>query len=115
MKSLLLNQETWDLTIDGAKNIAFAKGSDAIAQNVATTISVFLGEQYFQSDMGIPYFNILGKSVALSYFTNLIEQEALKVEGVVSAKCVINNFNTRKLSGKLLFTDNLGNTNDINF
>lgn len=115
MMSLKLNQETWDLETDGNHNIAVIQNSDAIAQNVATRIKLFLGEQYYQSNTGIPYFNILGKNISLSYLTSLIEKESLKVNGVTESKCVINSVKDRYLKGTLLFIDNLGNESNVNF
>lgn len=115
MNSLLLNTETWDLSIDGSKNIAVATEHYAITQNVATALRVVLGEQMFQGNIGIPYFNILGNNVPLSYLRNLMEKTALSINGVVSAKCIINFYENRQLKGNVLIIDNLGNESNVNF
>jgi hypothetical protein len=115
MNSLLLDVNNWDLTIDDFGNIALATGAYALAQNVACAVRLFLGEQYYQTDKGIPYDKILGKAVPIAYLTGLIEKQALTVIGVVSAKCIINDFSNRKITGKILFIDTEGAENGISF
>jgi hypothetical protein len=115
MNSLLLDVNTWDLTLNEFNNIAVAKGAYAMAQNVACAVRLFLGEQYYQTDTGIPYNNILGKAVPLSYLQGLIEKQALTVVGVVSARCIIDDFSSRKITGRILFTDLEGAENGISF
>lgn len=43
MKTLLLDQKSWDLTLDAAGNIAVAAEPYAIAQDVASVISWVAG------------------------------------------------------------------------
>lgn len=113
--SLFLNQVSWDLELDDFRNIKTINLSDAIAQNVATRVRVFKGGEYFDADIGIPYFNVIEKNLPINFLSALIEQESLKVDHVVSSRAELSLDNSRLVTGSLLFTDDLGGENAINF
>lgn len=114
--SLLLDQEAWDLVIDSAGNIAMASPPYALAQDVASAVRLFLGELWFDTAKGIPYFeNVLGHLPPVSVLTGYIEKAALSVPGVVSARCIISAFEGREVSGQIQFIDETGAQNNVSF
>jgi hypothetical protein len=56
VKTLLLDRSLWDLTLDINGNIAMASEPYAIAQDVASACRTFLGECYYDTSQGVPYF-----------------------------------------------------------
>lgn len=117
--TLLLDIDTWDLCVDAAGNIAVASEPYSLAQDVATAIRTFLGDEYYNTTDGVPYFQeILGHSPPLQVFQQLIEAAALSASPeVISAKCVINSFDNtnRTVSGQVLFVDSSHNTGTVEF
>jgi hypothetical protein len=116
MDTLLLAVDTWDLVLDASGNIALASAPYALAQDVASAIKTFLGEVWYDTTLGIPYFQqILGKTPPIALFQEYMVQAALTVPGVVSATCVIESFSavTRAVTGQVQFKDNSGNTGTV--
>ena len=110
MATLFLDPKTWDLTLDSEGNIAYAKDPYAKAQDVASAVRLFKGELYYDTEKGIPYFDeTLGKKQSLALYQYRLEQEALTVSGVVSAKATIESREGRIVSGFLSFTDDTNN------
>lgn len=111
MTTLFLDPKTWDLALDNAGNIAYAKDPYAKAQDVASAIRLFKGELYYDTEKGIPYFDeTLGKKQSLALYQYRLEQAALAVSGVVSAKATIESRDGRVVAGAISFTDNTDNT-----
>ena len=52
--TLLLTPQTWDLTVDASNNIAVAAEPYALAQDAASAIRLFQGEDYYDTTRGIP-------------------------------------------------------------
>lgn len=114
MPGLLLDQGSWDLCVNANGSIAFAQPPYATAQSVSSAIRTFLGECYYNTALGVPYFgNILGKKPPLTYLIAQIEAAALSVTGVVSAVCTISSANGRVVIGQVQFTDSGGNTQTV--
>ncbi len=114
MDTLLLDQTTWDLLLDSAGNIAKASAPYALAQDVASAIRLFLGELWYDTTKGVPYFQeILGKIPATPLFNAYVEQAALTVPGVVTARCTVTAFSGRAVQGVVEFTDTSGSTNTV--
>lgn len=112
--TLLLDQGTWDLCLDASGNIAVAAPPYALAQDVSSAIRTFLGEVYYDSTLGVPYFgNILGKNPPVTYLIAQMEAAALTVPGVVSATCTISSVSGRTVTGQVDFTDSSGVTQTI--
>jgi hypothetical protein len=117
-KTLLLDQDAWDLVLDSAGNIALAAPPYALAQDVGSAVKLFIGELWYDTSKGIPYFEkILGKTPPSSLIVELIRKAALTVPGVVSAQCVISAYNRdgRTVSGQIQFTDESGVITNVNF
>lgn len=114
--TLLLDQSAWDLVIDSAGNIAVAAPPYALAQDVASAARLFLGELWYDTSKGIPYFeDVLGHLPPMSLLTGYIEKAALTVPGVVTAQCTISAFDSREISGQIQFIDETGAANGVTF
>lgn len=116
MNTLLLDRTEWDLVLDAFGNIAMATVPYAFAQDVASAIKLFIGEAYYDTTRGIPYWeNILGQFPTVSLIESYMANAALTVPGVVTARCTINSFNDRIVSGIVEFIDENGVQNGVNF
>ena len=120
MNTLTLTQPgtvtPWDLTVDGSGNLAMSTGAPALAQDVASAISTFLGEVYYDTTIGVPYFSrVFGQPFSRSIASSLLKQAALQVPGVITAKVIINSYANRKLSGAVEFTDATGQALGVAF
>ena len=116
--TLLLDQAAWDLVIDSNSNIAMAAPPYALAQDVASAVRTFIGELWYDTTQGIPYFQeVLGQLPPISLLKQLIVNAALTVSGVVQAQCVISSFNssTREITGQIQFIDENGAANNVVF
>ena len=114
--TLLLDQSAWDLVIDSAGNIAMATPPYALAQDVASAVRLFLGELWYNTPKGIPYFeDVLGHLPPLSLLTGYMETAALTVPGVVSAQVIISEFNSREITGQVQFIDETGAASGVTF
>lgn len=114
--TLLLDQSAWDLVIDSIGNIAMASPPYALAQDVASAARLFLAELWYDTTKGVPYFeNILGELPPISLLTGYLETAARTVPGVVSARCTITSFQSREITGEILFIDETGAANAVNF
>lgn len=109
--TLLLDQSAWDLVIDAAGNIAVAGPPYSLAQDVASAVRTFLGEVYYDTTLGIPYF----EDAPASLLTQQISDAALTVPGVVTAATTVDSFSTDgTLTGTIAFTDESGGTTVVN-
>lgn len=106
-KSFQLVTETWDISLDDAGNIAIASNPYAVAQDVACACSTFLGEAWYDTTLGIPYYErILGKWPGTQLINTKMATEAKKLPYVQSAFCTttVSNGN-RTASGVMTVTD----------
>jgi hypothetical protein len=116
MDTLLLNLTGWDLCLDASGNIAMASQPYSISQDVASAVRLFLGELYYDTTQGIPYFNnILGGTPPMSLVKTQVEQAALTVPNVVSAQCLIAGLVNRVLTGQVQVVDTEGTTTVVNY
>ncbi|CAB4149739.1 hypothetical protein UFOVP1433_26 [uncultured Caudovirales phage] len=116
MNTLLLELDQWDLVLDASNNIAMATDPYAVAQDVASSCRVFLGDQYYDTSVGVPYFqSILGKRPPLSLVKTQLEAAAARVPGCGSPTVFLSALNARTLSGQVLFTDTNGNVQASTF
>ena len=114
--TLALDQTAWDLVMDSSRNIAMVSPPYALAQDVASAVKLFLGELWYDTTQGIPYWTkILGKLPPSALIVQYIVQQALTVSGVVTAQCTINSFNDRTISGQIIFTDQSGQSTTVAF
>ncbi|NBW08587.1 MAG: hypothetical protein EBR82_11240 [Caulobacteraceae bacterium] len=109
MRTLLLDQTTWDLCLDAAGDIAIAADPYAMAQDVASAIRLFIGEAWYDTALGVPYFEqILGRAPPVSLIKEQLTRAALTVPGVVAATCTLASIVNRQLTGQVRVTDRAG-------
>ena len=97
MTSLKLTPD-WDLQLDDMGNIATVDGGLQIAQDVATSCRVWKGEILYDKERGVSYKEeILGQSPNLALLQSDFENEAKRIDGVVSVEVVVDSFSNRKL------------------
>lgn len=108
----LLDVTTNDLCLDASGNIAIAAAPYAIAQDVATQLSTFLGECWYDATQGVPYWQqILGQRPPASLLVSLLQAQALKVPDVVSATAILGTVGIQRgVTGQMTITDIDGNT-----
>ncbi len=112
--ALLLVTDAWDICLDASGNIALATAPYVNAQSVANAIRLFAGELWWNTRPGVPYFaQILGHSPPASYFESEMVRAALTVPGVLSATCIIENVDGRKITGQVSFTTTDGQTQTV--
>lgn len=100
--TLLLDQATWDLCKDASGNIARAAEPYAIAQDVATAVRTFRGECWYDTSIGVPYWqDVLGKQPPAQLVKQDLITEAMRVPLVLAAQAFITGFTDRKLSGQI--------------
>jgi len=114
--TLVLNPATWDLLIDASSNIAVADPPYALAQDAASAIKLFRGEDYYDTSRGVPYWEqILGHWPAVTLMRAYFVAAALTVPGVVQAKCFIDSIRDRRPSGQVQVTDVTGALSTVGF
>ena len=107
--TLLLDQTTWDLCLDAYGNIAVAAEPYAIAQDVASAVRTFRGECWYDTSVGVPYWqDILGKRPPLPLIKKDINTEARRVKGVQAAQCFITSMKDRVATGQVQVTTAAG-------
>lgn len=116
MNTLLLDRTTWDLCLDANGNIAVASDPYSIAQDVASAVRTFLGECWYDTTLGVPYFQqILGRFPSLTVVQTLLANAAATVPGCFSPVVVIQNVVGRALTGQVQFRDTQGNAQVASF
>lgn len=116
MDSLLLDRTRWDIILDANRNIAVASDPYSTAQDVACMVRTFLGEVYYNTRKGIPYFQeILGTGVPLQFIKTRIVAEAMKHPRVTNATCYVSSLTARELTGQIVFTDSDGQSQTVEF
>jgi hypothetical protein len=115
MKTLLLDQDTWDLLLDAEGNIAVALEPYAVAQDVASAVKLFQGELWYDTTKGIPYFSqILGYLPPPSLLYTYFKDAALTVPTVDTVKVVFTPLEDRTVAGQIQFTDTSGAKGSVN-
>lgn len=116
-KSFELDASSWDLSLDDSGSIAITKNPYAVAQDVACACSTFLGEAWYDTTLGIPYYQrILGHWPGTQLINTKYAAEAKKLDYVQSAFCTVTVGNgDRVASGVMTITDTNNNTSTIEF
>ena len=104
MKTLQLDNEIWDLVLDGAGNIATASEPASILQDVCSAIRTFLGEVWYDTTDGVDYDQILGRYPSQQFLKSQIETAAESVPDVTSATCIITAQAGRSVTGQVQIT-----------
>ena len=108
--------ESWDLKLDGAGNMYPRTNGSAIAQDVASVVRLFLGELWFDTTKGIPYYEqVLGHEYGKALVEGLLNSAAKTVPGVVEAKTTIMQFTGRVVTGTIQVIDTVGESHRVHF
>lgn len=114
--TLLLDQTAWDLILDANGNIALATAPYAIAQDVASATRTFLGECWYNTTLGLPYWQeILGEFPPLPYVAQQMKNEAFTVPDVAEVQVNFTKFQNRNLAGQIQIIDTDGAANNVAF
>ena len=114
--TLLLDQSAWDLVLDVNGNIALAAAPYSIAQDVASATRTFLGECWYNTELGLPYWQqILGNYPPLQFIKQQIIIQALTIPNVVNGEVTFQSFADRVLSGQIQIIDTDGAVNNVAF
>jgi hypothetical protein len=106
LKTILLDRSTWDLVLDAQRNLAVATEPYRLAQDAASACRAFLGEVWYDTKKGIPYWGqILGHRPPLSLIKAKMVAVAMTVPGVVAAQCFISSVADRTVRGQIQVTD----------
>lgn len=104
--TLLLDRTVWDLVLDTAGNIALAAPPYAVAQDAASEIRTFVGEIWYDTVRGLPYFaDILGQKPPIQLMRSAFNAAALKVPGTTAARTFITGIVGRQATGQVQVTD----------
>jgi hypothetical protein len=97
--------DDWDLHLDAFGNLSLTDPDVSLAQDVASAIRTFLGECWYDTSLGLPYFEaILGQRPPRSLVVAKIQQEALRVPEVGTAVVRFLGLKDRALTGVLAIT-----------
>lgn len=116
-RSLFLNDK-WDITLDGAGNIATTAGRYCDAQNIANAVRLFTNDAYLRQRQGVPHFSLdLGVQPALSEVRAVYREAALNVENIADATVEIAGLDTetRAMTGTIQATSENGETVSVEF
>jgi hypothetical protein len=116
MKTFLLDQTYWDLVLDASGGIAVAADPYSVAQDVASACRVFLGEEYYNTSVGVPYFQqILGQTPPIALIKAKLAAAAASVPGCNNPVVYLAGLKDRQLTGQVQFTDSNGTTQAVGF
>lgn len=115
MKTIALN-ESGDLALNSQGNMFVLTDGLAIAQDVSRAIRLFLGELWYDTTQGIPYFSqILGQEYSKALVEGILSDAAKSVPGVVSVRATIIKFDGRTITGEVRFIDTEGRAHNVHF
>lgn len=111
MISWALNSETWDIGVDkNTKSIAIVEENQQIAQDVASSLRVWLGELPMDAERGIDY----GSPEKLRGVLNFeMRDQARLIDGVEEAQAVFNKQEDRILDVTVYVTTSEGETIEV--
>jgi len=105
MKTLPLDIPSWDVVLDGSGNLNLTDPDMSIAQDVASAVRTFLGECWYNVNLGMPYFQtILGQAPPSSLVQAKIKGQALTIAGVLTVKTIALSLKNRTLTGTIVVT-----------
>lgn len=116
-RSFLLN-DSWDITLDGAGNIATTSGRYCDAQNVANAVRLFTNDAYLAQTKGVPHFSLdLGIKPALSEVRAVYRTTAMEVENIRDVTVHIEGLDTdtRSMTGRIEATRTNGDSVLVEF
>lgn len=116
MRTLLLDRSAWDLVLDVYGNVAVADDPYSQAQDAASAIRLFAGEAWYNTTIGVQYYNtILGQAPPLALLKADVVAAAKSVPGVATAVCYISSFTGRAVTGQVQIRNEAGDAAATNF
>lgn len=115
-RSLYLDPDHWDITLDTAGNIKTCAGRYCDAQNVANAVRLFTNDAYLDQSGGVPHFEIdLGHTPAYSEIQAAYRRAALTVENIAEARVDLDALDagSRSLTGVIYVTNEQGEGSTI--
>lgn len=109
-RTQLLDLLTWDVCLTVGGDIAIADAPWSLAQDVASACRTFLGEEIYDTSVGVPYDQILGHQPSNAFIKAQLELAALTVPGVLNPAAFITGVKGRNLTGQISFQDASGQT-----
>ena len=114
--TLYLDPVTWDLATDEAGNILIASEPYRVAQDVASAVRLFRGEYWYDTSLGVPYWQqILGFLPNASVIKAALAAAASTVPGCNNPVVYLSGLSNRGLSGQIQFTDANGVQQAVSF
>lgn len=104
-KTLFLRNDSWDLTLNDYGNIATKESNDELAQDVASSVRVFLGEMPFDVNRGVSYNTPDDIRFTLK---DEIKKQALLINGVEEAVVSFERIEDRKANVVIYITNEKG-------
>lgn len=102
--------------VSAGGNIAVASDPYSQAQDAASAIKLFQGEDYYDTTRGIPYFDeILGHWPTVRVMKSRFTTAALSVPGVTAAQCFIESILDRRPKGQVQITNQNGSRSAVGF
>lgn len=94
--------DDWDIQLDGFGDFLTCSGKEQIAQDVASSVRVFRGEDCWDIQRGIPFKSeIFGSEPSQPLLEAYMKQEAIRIDGVADCKLLMST-NNRNASVELL-------------
>lgn len=116
MRSLLLDRTAWDLVLDARGNLAIADDPYAQAQDAACAARLFQGEAYYDTTIGVPYFQaVLGKYPSPQFMRAKYATAAARVPGVQNINVTLTGLVNRRLTGNIVITNDASVPAQIGF
>lgn len=111
MLTLALDNKSWDIGVDkDTKNIMLKSGTDQIAQDVSSSVRVWVGELPMDEERGINY----GEPEQLRGILNFeMRKQANLIDGVFDSRVIFNNLKNRELDAIIYITTNEGETIEV--
>lgn len=82
--------EEWDIQLDEFGDFLVCTGKEQIAQDVASSVRVFRGEDCWDIDRGIPFkSDVLGIAPSQPILEAYMKKEAERIEGVTDCKLLM--------------------------
>lgn len=109
--TLLLDRDDWDLALDAAGNIALASEPYSQLQDVSSECRVFEGEAWFDTTLGVPFFQqVFRGAQPVQVLKARMALAAELVPGVASAAVALTTLTDRALRGQVQVTLDDGTT-----
>ncbi len=111
--TILLDVQTWDLTLDASNNIAIATSPYSVAQDMSSQCRQWKNDYIYNSNDGVPLSSILGESPSLALVKSDFVTAAAQVPGVSNVVCFISSVKDRNVQGQVQGSIGPGSNNVV--